>query len=160
MKNFLTLSSFLCFGILTHTAFAANCTVTADSMNVNLNFTTAVLITNVHFKNCKNLVRPSFQWTNNNGSYGAFYLNNQPSTSIEVPFSARAGANWDNTGGLVGGSQTAASATFNFNNFFHSGYAPKNMTLYSEFRRADFGDLSKYPAGTYTTSMIFSANEF
>ncbi|WP_425919391.1 hypothetical protein [Acinetobacter sp. TSRC1-2] len=160
MNNFLTLSGFLCFGILTHTAFAANCTVTSDASTVNLNLATNSLLTNVYFRNCTNRVRPSFQWTNTKGNVGAFYLDNQPNTSIEVPFNARVGGSWDNTSPSQGGGQTANSANVNFDTHFGASATPKNLTLYTQFLLKDFEDLSRYPAGIYRTSMIFSVNEF
>ncbi|MFV5503943.1 hypothetical protein [Acinetobacter sp. 226] len=160
MNIFLVLSGILSFVVWSHTAFAANCTITADASTVNLNLATSSVRTNVYFKNCINRVRPSFQWTNTIGNNGAFYLNNQASTSIPVPFYARIGGEWDNTNPIVGASQSAAPASINFDRFFSSSVTTKNLTMYTQFSLADFEDLSKYPAGTYKTSLIFNANEF
>lgn len=160
MNIFLVLSGILSFVVWSHTAFAANCTITADASTVNLNLATSSVRTNVYFKNCINRVRPSFQWTNTTGNSGAFYLNNQASTSIQVPFSARIGGDWDNTYPVLGASQSAAPASINFDSYFYSSSTPKNLSMYTHFSLAGFGDLSKYPAGTYKTSLIFSANEF
>ena len=160
MNIFLVLSGILSFVVWSHTAFAANCTITADASTVNLNLATSSVRTNVYFKNCINRVRPSFQWTNTIGNNGAFYLNNQASTSIPVPFYARIGGDWGNTNPAVGASQTAATASINFDRHFSSSSTPKNLTMYTQFSLANFGDLSKYPAGTYKTSLIFNANEF
>lgn len=160
MNNFLTLSGFLCFGILTHTVFAANCTVNASASTVNLNLAISPLQTNVYFKNCTNRARPSFQWTNTRGNVGAFYLDNQPNTSIDVPLGTILGGNWDSPWPALGVNQTTNSANVNFDSNFAPSDTPKNLNLHTQFSLANFGDLSKYPAGTYRTSMIFSVNEF
>lgn len=161
MRNLFKLVGILSLAVFSHTVLAAsNCIVTAPNPNVNLSFATSTVTTYVYFNNCTNRVRPSFQWINTTGDNGAFYLNNQSSTSILIPFYSRMGANFDNTSPVVGSSLTASLASADFNSHFSSSDQPKNLTMYTTFSLANFGDLSKYPAGTYKTAMIFSANEF
>lgn len=159
MKKILALTCSVCFISLFNTAYAANCTITVDAYNVNLNLATTKLTTLVNFTKCAKRVRPSWQWSNTQGNFGVLYLDNDSSKFIAIPSTARVGGHWNNTVS-TGGSQRASDAVINFDSFFYSSSNPNRLELYTEFSLSDFGDLSRYPAGNYRTIMLFTANEF
>jgi len=159
IKNLAFLSAILSLTFTLNIAYAANCTVTAPVTNINLNYAQAGRVS-ADFKNCKNRVRPSFQWSNPAGNSAVFRLDSKPNVYIPVSFSSRIGANWDGTYPALGGSQTAANAYADFNTYFNSSSQIKNMTMYAELDSSQYKDLAKYPVGTYRASLTLSAVEW
>ncbi len=154
MNKFLVLSSCLCFGGFTHTTFAANCTVEANTKIVNINQFSG--ITAVNFLNCKNRIyfRHEFLNTSIRGKYNdpTLVLDSNPNTYIELPFYARVGANW-----RYGGA--SSSVTMETNNYYPNSDSYAG-TMYVDMSLSQFGDLSTYPIGTYRTSITYSAIEY
>lgn len=140
-------------------SYADNCTVTAPVTNVNLNYAQDGRLS-VDFKNCKNRVRPSFQWSNPAGNSAVFRLDSKPEVYIPVSFDSRMGANWDIPIPIVGASQTAASAYADFNTYFNSSSQIKNMTMYVVLPPSQYKNLAQYPVGTYRASITLSATEW
>lgn len=162
MKKTIALIGSICLFSIFNSAYAAPlCTVSGNTGTVNLRQgNTGVITTKVNFKNCTQRVRPSFEWLNKNGQYGAFYLNNKPDTYIPVGFNNRMGGTWDGTYPVVGASTSASSGTYNFDTYFGSSSASKNLELYTQISISNFDNLQNYLPGTYHTSMIFSVNTF
>lgn len=161
MKKTKALIGSICLFSMLNPAYSATpCTTSQDAGIVHLNPSNPARIkTKVYFKNCTQRVRPAFEWIYKKDNTGVFYLDHQPNHVIPVGFNSRYGADWDGTGGLVGGSQSAYEASANFDRMVSYGDT-RNITSYTEIAPPDFGDLSKYPVGTYHSSMIFSVNTF
>ncbi len=140
-------------------SYADNCTVTAPVTNVNLNYAQAGRVS-ADFKNCKNRVRPSFQWSNPSGNSSVFRLDGKPDIYIPVSFSSRIGGEWDGNYPTVGASQTASNAYADFNIYINNSSQIKNMTMYAELSSSQYKDLAQYPVGTYRASLTFSAAEW
>lgn len=115
------------------------------------------ITTNVYFSNCINRVWPSFQWTNAQGNVGVL-LHDESNVFIEIPYFNWVGSEPDGQT-FVDISAPARTANTNFDTYFRPGQS-KNIRSYTIFELRYFGDRSNYPAGTYRSSLIFSAHEF
>lgn len=115
------------------------------------------ITTNVYFSNCINRVWPSFQWTNAQGNVGVL-LHDESNAFIEIPSYSWVVSEPDGQT-FIDVTVSARNANRDFDNFFLSGQS-KNIRSYTIFELRYFGDLSNYPAGTYRSSLIFSAHEY
>ena len=160
IKNLAFLSVLLGCTFTLNSYAANNCTVSAPVTNVNLNYAQAGRVS-AEFKNCKNRVRPSFQWSNPAGNQAVLRLDDKTAVYIPVSESSRIGASWRvNSNTTTNVSRPATPAYYDFNPHISSDNQVKNLTMYAEFSSSHYQNLAQYPTGTYRASLTFNANEW